>query len=186
MTLDGAMNEPARAIEAFEAYCALGGSRSLSKLHRHLTAAPPESWERVPSLRTFKEWSRQFSWSERVFAYDREVSAAVQEQAVEREAGERVDALSGLYGLVGVCNDIVKRAAQDMAKIRAISPQDISAVANALEKSAKVIELLEGRVTERQAGELGQMSLEDVVKRRRELEKQIAELDGPALKVVGE
>ena len=58
------MKQTAMAQVAFEYYAALGSGRSLSKLHRHLTANVPDGWDRVPSERTLKEWSRQHRWGE--------------------------------------------------------------------------------------------------------------------------
>ena len=166
--------ETPKALEAFRFYCALGSGRSLTKLHRRVAANVPEGWDRAPSLRTLKEWSRSHSWGDRVCEYEREVGTSVQAVSIQRDVTERVDALNGLNLLVAECQRILE---DGLGHIRAESPQDLRAVASALETAAKTRELLEGRAT----GRFEHKTMEEMEAEMEEIERQLAVIDGVPL-----
>jgi len=71
------MAEHTQQREAFERYVAMGGRRSIERLHDQLRGEDPDGW---PSLRTFYEWSRRFDWQLRLGEYERAASAAVDDE----------------------------------------------------------------------------------------------------------
>ena len=76
-------------IEAFEIYFSLGASRSLTKLHLSLTHVAPAG-QKVPSLRTLKEWSRKNNWQDRCMLKDIAIADIADKKgissAIERKA----------------------------------------------------------------------------------------------------
>ena len=63
--------------KAYEIYFELGTSRSLSKLHDHLSKKYPKI---SPSYPTLKNWSKNDNWVERCLIRDKEISQGVQEK----------------------------------------------------------------------------------------------------------
>lgn len=72
--------ESAFQHDAFEQYFRLGAVRSLAKLHSLLTETAPLG-QKVPSLRTIKEWSRVHDWQNRCIIRDSEVARKVEEKS---------------------------------------------------------------------------------------------------------
>jgi len=136
--------ESARATAAFEAYQGLGPARSISKLHRVLSANDPE----CPSLSGLKYFSRHHKWVDRVAEYDAKVAESVQEKAIEQEADKRVDAMGAVDALIVQCGEMLDRL-KTMTPISIQTPQDLRATATTLAETARLKELLEGRATDR-------------------------------------
>lgn len=62
---------------AYDLYFGLGTSRSLSKLHEHLSHKYPKI---SPSYPTLKNWARAGSWVEKCLIQDKEINQGVQEK----------------------------------------------------------------------------------------------------------
>lgn len=67
------MTENTLQREAFARYVAMGGRRSIERLHDQLRGEDPERW---PSLRTFFEWSRRLGWQHRIVEHEQAASQA--------------------------------------------------------------------------------------------------------------
>lgn len=83
------MNETSRAAEAFNEYCLLGPSRSLSKLTVKLGKSSGYT-------RCLEEWSSRYSWVERAKQYDKERA-----EEKRRKAEEDVEAMNQRHALIG-------------------------------------------------------------------------------------
>jgi len=109
-----------------------------------------------------------------VCEYEREVGASVQAASIQRDVTERVDALDGLTLLVAECRGVLEGG---LVHIRAESPQDLRAVASALETAAKTRGFLEGRAT----GRFEHKTMEEMEAELEEIERQLAVIDGVPL-----
>ena len=160
------------AEAAYQHYEGLGPTRSLVKVHRFLTENTPEGWDRVPSLRTLKAWSSQFSWGDRVWSFDREVVQRVQEQIIENEVEERVDLLACTNTLLVKVGQIIDTLNTSEILANTRTAQDLRGVAASYSEAVKIHQLLTGEPTERIE------TVEDVEREIKDLERQIAEAEG--------
>lgn len=78
--------ETADNAAAFDAYYAMGGDRSLNKLHQHFTSTSPK---KVVTLRTLKDWSRWFHWQERIAIKDKAIAEGVDKKTTKDSIDRR-------------------------------------------------------------------------------------------------
>jgi len=76
---------------AFDAYYAMGGTRSLDALHRAWPELIPQ--RRQVSLQTLKYWSVKFLWQARIARLDAEANHRTFEAAVQAATRARTDVL---------------------------------------------------------------------------------------------
>jgi len=83
-------------VDAFEIYYQMGADRSLSKLHRGLSnsALTGEFDKVVPSLRTFKEWSRKHNWQNRCLLKDLAVADISEKKTIRAALDFKAKCLS--------------------------------------------------------------------------------------------
>jgi len=93
------MPETNKQMDAFEAYYALGSDRSLVRLHQGWANFAPKWAAKSPSLRTLKNWSKWYSWQNRIIIRDREVQAGLEKKVIPELIAERARLIKGLKDL---------------------------------------------------------------------------------------
>lgn len=104
--------------DAFELYFALGSDRSLVKLHENCTKIAPQG-EKVPSLRTLKEWSRKYHWQERCAIRDAEVTRKVEQISTSSVINLKAQLLAQVRAVIDTA------FANGMPKISCSRPRDL-------------------------------------------------------------
>lgn len=104
------MDETPRAAAAFREYCFLGPGRSLAKLLEHLRQSGGKVTVR---LRTLETWSSQYSWQERIKAWDEEQFKAEEEAIAE----ERKRVLRSEYALMHKRVELLNRKVKQLVDI---------------------------------------------------------------------
>lgn len=87
-------HETPRAAAAYDAYAAMGPSRSLAKLFE---ATHQNGAKTGPTLNTLKEWSAAFDWQARVKEHDAAIAAEI--EAAKLRAIEEMNARQAALGV---------------------------------------------------------------------------------------
>lgn len=159
---------PVTEPEARGAYVGMQGRRSIARLHQLFT----ERGRKVPSVRTFKEWSATHKWTACARDYDARVSKAADELMADA-AVERVLNVSQM--LNAASSEAAEKLLQGVRALDATSltPSGLRALAEVIERAAKMHELLEGRPTDRTEHVTKKRITDQLEEMEREIEEQM-------------
>ena len=114
--------------EALIEYLALGQSRSLSKLHKHLHFKP-KKWSAPPGVERLKKWSAKFGWRIRAEEHDAQVAGRTSEKAIEREAGDRASVFDGIQDAV---LDLLAKLHDELKRVTIKTVEDLDRLADVI------------------------------------------------------
>jgi hypothetical protein len=142
-TAMAAARSPISRDEALVLYLRIGGRRSLTRLHRHITETTPAA---AVCLRTLKEWSRRYSWTRRAAEFDADAAHRLVERAQRDIVEEQFDRIRSLRIVAKNCLEAAGAIEIDLssgtaAEVRTLTTAAIDAI--------KMIEVLTGGVSDR-------------------------------------